>query len=362
MRGVLTTRDKKRLLGKVVELGVSILMRNHIYQFEGKSRIQREGGSIGIAATGVVARIRMMRWGRRFKEICKRNNLELEMFKVYVDDENQLWRLMEQGRRWNGTHMEWRREWYEEDKESTESRETVMMREVLGMANSIEKDIQLTVDTPSNHRDKKLPVLDLKMWVEDRVGERGEEYQEVVHEFFEKEMVAPRLISKESALPTRVKMTTLTQEVIRIRKNTSGSIREKVKVAQMSRFAMKLMLSGYNKTERREILMAGMRGFERLEELEKNGKRSLNRNRKENYEARLLKKHGARSNWYKGRGEGSREEESRRRGSKKVDRVQKRSTEQQVEAVMFVPATPEGELARLIQEADDKMREGSGDR
>ena len=105
-----------------------------------------------------------------------------------------------------------------------------------------------------------------------------------------------------------------------------------------------------------------MRGFERLEELEKNGKRSLNRNRKENYEARLLKKHGARSNWYKGRGEGSREEESRRRGSKKVDRVQKRSTEQQVEAVMFVPATPEGELARLIQEADDKVREGSGDR
>ena len=29
---------------------------------------------------------------------------------------------------------------------------------------------------------------------------------------------------------------------------------------------------------------------------------------------------------------------------------------------MFVPAMPDGELARQIQEADDRMREGSGDR
>ena len=36
--------------------------------------------------------------------------------------------------------------------------------------------------------------------------------------------------------------------------------------------------------------------------------------------------------------------------------------EKEVEAVMFVPATPGGELAKQIQEADDKMREGSGDR
>ena len=36
--------------------------------------------------------------------------------------------------------------------------------------------------------------------------------------------------------------------------------------------------------------------------------------------------------------------------------------ESQVEAVLFVPATPDGELARNIQEADDKLREGTGQR
>ena len=61
----------------------------------------------------------------------------------------------------------------------------------------------------------------------------------------------------------------------------------------MSRFSMKMMLSGYDRKTRREILISGLRGFEKLEELERDGKRSINRSRRENYEARLLKKHGA---------------------------------------------------------------------
>ena len=120
--------------------------------------------------------------------------------------------------------------------------------------------MKFTVDGEDDHEDKKLPVLDLKMWMEDRVGAGGEEYQEVLHEFYEKEMVAPRLISEDSALPSKVKLTTLTQEIIRIRKNTSRAIREKVRVPQMSHFAMKMMLSGYDKKMRREILISDFKG------------------------------------------------------------------------------------------------------
>merc|ERR1711891_115226 len=101
-------------------------------------------------------------------------------------------------------------------------------------------------------------------------------------------MVAPRVINKESALPERVKVTILTQEIIRILRNTSKSVRKEKD--QMSRFSMKMMLSGYTKKDRKEILITGLKGFRRLEELEEQGKRSLNRNRRENYEARLLKK------------------------------------------------------------------------
>ena len=174
-----------------------------------------------------------------------------------------------------------------------------MMREVLKLTNLIKEDIQLTVDIPSDHQDKKLPVLVLNIWVEDRFGDRGEQYQEIVHEFYEEEMVAPRVIGKESGLPERVKKTTLTQEIIRILKNTS---KKKKKAAMMSRFTMKLKLSRYDKRERKDILAAGLKGFNRLEELDKEGKRNLNRSRNENRAARLLKIHEAKRSCYKGRG------------------------------------------------------------
>ena len=89
-----TEGEKRKVLRKVIEIGIKTLMRNHIYQFEGKTSLQKEGGSIGLAATGTIARIRMMRWSRSFKSLVKTNKLELMIFKVYVDDENQLWRVM----------------------------------------------------------------------------------------------------------------------------------------------------------------------------------------------------------------------------------------------------------------------------
>ena len=60
------------------------------------------------------------------------------------------------------------------------------------------------MDVLSINADKKLPVLDLKMWTEERVGEKGESYQEIVYEYYEKEMVSKRVIDKNSALPERV--------------------------------------------------------------------------------------------------------------------------------------------------------------
>ena len=74
------------------------------------------------------------------------------------------------------------------------------------------------------------------MWVEDNIGEEGEVYSQVVYEHYEKEMVAKRVIDKDSALPERVKRTTLAQEVIRILRNTSETIREGKKAGQLTKF------------------------------------------------------------------------------------------------------------------------------
>ena len=109
--------------------------------------------------------------------------------------------------------------------------------------------------------------------------------------------------------------------------------------------------------------LAGLEShYKRLEDLETQGKRSINRSRKENYETRLLAKYGAKSNWYKGRKGSGEIVERGGKGKRGKDRKRRKTveTERQIEAVLFVPATPEGELARLIQEGDDKIREGRG--
>ena len=143
------------------------------------------------------------------------------------------------------------------------------------------------------NEDRKLPVLDLKMWVEERELERGGKYELLLHEFYEKKMVTPRVIDRDSALPERVKRETLAQEIIRTSKNTHECLRQERRGAQMTRFAWKLYLSGYDVTSRREILLAGLKGFQRLENQEKRGERSLNRRRGEDYQRRMLKRHGA---------------------------------------------------------------------
>ena len=88
-----------------------------------------------------------------------------------------------------------------------------MLREVLKLANTIEKDIQLTTEVASEKED-------LKVWVREKTGEKGEKFDQIEYEFYEKKMVTPRVIHKESALSERIKRQTLANEIIRIRRIT----------------------------------------------------------------------------------------------------------------------------------------------
>ena len=101
-------------------------------------------------------------------------------------------------------------------------------------------------------------------------------------------MVSSKMIMKASALPEKVKRQSLSQEVIRRMKNTSEKIRERKRPELMTEMCYKLWHSGYSKKERRDIVLTGLRGFRRLEELERKGVRSLNRSRKEDYRRRQL--------------------------------------------------------------------------
>ena len=51
---------------------------------------------------------------------------------------------------------------------------------VRGIGNNIHPSIQLEVDYPSNYEDRKMPLLDLRVWIQE--GDDGS--SRIIHEFY----------------------------------------------------------------------------------------------------------------------------------------------------------------------------------
>ena len=56
-----TDKQKAELMGKVLEICIREIMKNHIFIFDGQAYLQTEGGVIGLRLTGIVARVVMDR-------------------------------------------------------------------------------------------------------------------------------------------------------------------------------------------------------------------------------------------------------------------------------------------------------------
>ena len=57
------------------------------------------------------------------------------------------------------------------------------------IGNGIHSSIQLEVDFPSNHENRKIPILDLKVWIE-----KHETHTVIMHEFYPKEVASKSVI------------------------------------------------------------------------------------------------------------------------------------------------------------------------
>ena len=74
----------------------------------------------------------------------------------------------------------------------------VTMEVIKDIANEIDDMIIMTVDCPSNHETKRVPMLDVEVWLH-------EEEEKVFYSFYEKPTKSPYVISKDSAMPTSKK-------------------------------------------------------------------------------------------------------------------------------------------------------------
>ena len=201
------------------------------------------------------------------------------------------------------------------------------------VANQINPMIQLTVDTPCNHVDGALPVLDVK------VNVNVNEDNRIDFEFYEKPMKNSRVIMANSALSISQKRTILTQEGLRRLRNTKVELGPEVQQKHLNKFMLKMRNSGYSEKFRKEILNSILNAFDKILNDDKNGVKPLFRSKSWNSEARKKSKLDKKYNWW----------------NKKEARIQYKS-------VLWVTPTPGAVLAKAVSKREEELNKNSSER
>ena len=326
-----TKDEERKMLGKAIEIMIKTGMKNHVYKFHNKIRIQKKGGPIGLALTGEVADCWMLNWDKKFLEKLKSVGIESLMYSRLKDDILIITESLEKGTKFEDDKLVFDASKRMED--ANKSDEKITMEVIRDIAGSVDSMISFTYDIPGNYSDGKMPALDLTISINQAQCNRAE------YEFYEKPTKNSRVILANSALSSASKRTILTQECLRRLRNTKVELSEEVKMKHLNDFMLKLKNSGYNRKYRAEILDSAFKAFEKMLEDDRKNVKPLFRSRDWNKAEREATKRNKKIHWY-------RNEES------KI----------QYKSILFVPPTPGGVLAKQMKEREEELNKFSDER
>ena len=306
---------KKRMLAEAITVAVRFVMKNHMYVFNGRLRRQAKGGPIGLALTGDVAQVFMCWWDKEFIRRMEEAGVDVIMYKRLVDDINLVLRNL--GHQSGEVNM------------SADERD---MTFVQGLANRIHQSIEVTVDYPSKNIDRKVPILDLRVWlakVFDAVTHDSPVL--IIHEFYHKDVASRAVIDARSAVPWKAKRTILTQEVLRVLRNCSKHLQWKEVCAHVESYCARMQYSGYSKKFRTEVVRSALCAYDKMREKDESGEEPMYRPREWKAVERARCRRAKKEDWFRG-------------------------GEKNNESVIFVPATPGSVLKRRYQEVLKKAK------
>ena len=319
--------EKKILIAEAIKVVLIFIMKNHLYSFANKKKRQGKGGPIGLVLTDATAKIYMTWWDKQVKEEAAKGGLDILLYRRYVDDINIVARVNVEN---NNEEKE------SENKITEEQKEKRGMEMFQTIGNSISKAIKLEIDHPSNHKERKMPLLDVKVWLQEyemNAEENGNESKEerkqrrIMYEHYRKEMASKMTIHARSALPHNQKRNILTQEVIRILKNCSQELPWTTKAQHLEDLSLRMQFSGHDKKMRKEVIKSGIKAFRTMQENDKAGTVPLHRPREWQRKRRERMKRQKKETWYMKGG---------------------------YETPIFIAATPNGELKKRMQKKIDE--------
>ena len=302
------------MLTEALKIVLTTLMKNHVYDFKNELRKQKEGGAIGVDLTGELAKVFMTWWDKELLKKLDEIGIRPIMYKRYVDDIVIIVMAIEG-------------EENEENENELEPDERTF-RKIKEVGDRIHRSIQLTKEVPSDNGDKKLPVLDLKSWIEE-VEEEGEMRYMVLHEFYMKDVASRALIHRDAALSLSCKRTILTQQCIRVMRNCHEKIGKEKQTEHLTYYSARMQAAGYDQDFRIQVIESAFKAFEAMKEEARIGRKPVYRKREWKRNERRREKIRKSKNWYKKGGE---------------------------ESVLFVTATPGSELKNKLQKEIKKSK------
>ena len=229
--------ERRKLLVTALEIGMKHVMKNHTYNFANTIKRQTKGGPIGLDLTGGIAQVFMIWWNGELRRKLVQIGVVVHMKKCYVDDVNYGLLPTPPGATYVNGELHIEEAMVVQDSAVPADERT--MKIVTAVGNSIHESTQLEYDCPSMHDDGKMPILDLKVWVN--------ETNVIKHEFYAKDVSSKSVIHRNSALPDTVKRTVLSQEALRRLLNCSRDLPWNEKAKHLTEFSLRLHFSGYDK-------------------------------------------------------------------------------------------------------------------
>ena len=270
-----TKIEERKMFGKALETMLITCMNHHLYQFENTIRIQKEGGPIGLKLTGEIADCLMLDWDMKLLEKLKAFEIIPELYTRFKDDITLAATSLEKGSKIIDDKII-----IDEEKKLADVNKSdgiLTMEIIQEISNTVNPMIKLTVETPCNFQDGKMPVLDVKVNVNEEENDR------IDFEFFQKPTKNPRVILADSALSFAKKRTILTQECLRRLRNTKRELGPEVQRKYLNIFMLQLKNSGYNAKFRKEVLDSALKAFQKMVKDDQDGIKPMYRSRDWNW-------------------------------------------------------------------------------
>merc|ERR1711954_352600 len=180
-------------------------MDNHIFKFESDIRVQTNEGGIGLTITGVLSELKMLSWWMMLSKKLKKMEIDIDLDDRFVDDFTLVPTELPQGTVIVEDRLEFSTEKYKEDSNTPADERT--MKIIQSIANSIDESIEVTIDVPSYNTDGRVPILDLKVSL-------NESTKKIEYIFYRKPMANRLVTLKDSALSSNVKFASLTLSLL----------------------------------------------------------------------------------------------------------------------------------------------------